>query len=96
MKLNLDEQELGAILKAWAKDKYQTHNISVMYTIDRNRVGVELEITMNEDELTRRQDPRVGMLQPKLDTRALDKIFDGPQPDTYSGPLLSADAIPTV
>lgn len=53
MKLKLDEAEMGAILIAWAKQKYKTHNVSVTYIINENKttmnaIQAELEITLGE------------------------------------------------
>lgn len=50
MKLKIDEKEIAAILVDWAKAKYKTHNISVQYIKDYNRLFAEIEIMLSEDQ----------------------------------------------
>lgn len=43
MRIKLDTAEVSIILINWAKEKYRTHNVSIMGAAD-----AELEITMDE------------------------------------------------
>lgn len=52
MKIRLEANEIGAILKEWARMKYKTHNINCDILIGKTSVEAELEIIMSSDEIT--------------------------------------------
>lgn len=58
MKIHLDENEMAAIVKDWAKKKYGTHNVTASYSLDidtitskLNGVFCILEVILKEDQI---------------------------------------------
>jgi hypothetical protein len=51
MKIKLEANEIGAILKEWAKSKYKTHNINCDLLLGKTTVDAELEIIMPEQDI---------------------------------------------
>lgn len=49
MKISLNTQEMAAIVIAWAKKQYKTHNVSVDFT-DRT-VEAIIEVTISDDQI---------------------------------------------
>jgi len=49
MKINLDQEEIAALLIDWAKKKYKTHNVNVDFSA---KVFAVLELILTNDQLT--------------------------------------------
>lgn len=55
MKIKLEANEIGAILKEWAKMKYKTHNINCDLILSKNLVEAEIEVVMPEQDMAETQ-----------------------------------------
>lgn len=60
MEINLNAQEISAILVSWAKQKYKTHNINAGFKVDQVHtsswnIKAVLEIIMSDGELADQQ-----------------------------------------
>lgn len=77
MKITLEPNEIGAILKEWANHKYKTHNINCDLVISKNSVEAELEIIMPDHNLA---DPQVNSSVAELMTaqKGLPRVHEEP------------------
>lgn len=80
MKITLDPNEIAAVLKDWAHEKYKTQNINIDFHISKETVKAEMEIIMDEQGFSRQQ------VQSSLIAQAIDRLPDVPDfsPD-YAG-----------
>lgn len=57
MKIKLDEKEAAAIIVDWAKKKYKTNNVSLVYGFNVNDTGVvkdmsvEIDVMLSDDQI---------------------------------------------
>lgn len=87
MKILIDEQELGAIVIAWAKEKYKTENIGVVYDIRNGVVGAVVEVTMHPADLASKN--MAEKTTPQLTNSPHFSLTD--DLPNLSGPELSSD-----
>jgi hypothetical protein len=100
MRLMLDEQELGAIVTAWAREKYRTHNISVSCTLDEHKLlTTVVEITLDTDrfDTVKPPSPDVKFEEVYIDPKGVtipERIRQRVEDATLVGPSLDTTDIP--
>lgn len=95
MKIRLDGEEIGILVRDWGKKKYNTHNVVLTWVHTSSGVEAELEIVLNEDQFTNTSrsvdsmmpDTEVSKALARFTQQTTERLLPELEPDLEGPPI---------